>query len=643
MPGPRIVLVGQPNAGKSTLFNILSDIKAAAGNFAGTSVRITRSAIQLDGKTCELLDLPGTYSLNAADDAERITRDYLLGGPADLIINVVDSTLLARSLELTGELLELGLPLVIALNMQDEAEKRGLKIDHEKLERRLGVAVVPTSALHGKGVRQLMERCAHRLAAPAQPPAAQPEFPYTAHIEALVQRLSRALPPPGAGENGCRRFYAIKAIENPDMLPERLRRPIASEIDAACAQIKGHHQLECFETIAYERHHLAMKLSEETSEFVPRKTIHLHDRMDRFLLHPWLGRLFMLAYFLGFFSVIYSAGGLFARWLDPLLARVPPLLLPLQRVSGFFWLTADGLFQGLAGALGIVLPYFLPLIFLHSLFEDSGYLSRIAFLMDGLLHRVGLQGKSVAAFMLGFGCTVPAIYATRILENRRDRTLSALLLPFIPCSARNAVIFALAAALAGPLWALAIYAFALLVIGIVGKAISQFMAKPSGLVMEIPDLKVPSLRNAMTATGRQLKEFAASVLPLLVLGSAAMAWLGSLRVGPHIDALLSPLVSGLLGLPSALGTTLVFGFFRKELIIIMAQQALGAASLALLPLTTGQAVVFLVFVTLYFPCFATFMVLGREFGWKTAGASAALSVAVASLGAWLFKLVFDLL
>ena len=637
MTSCKVVLVGQPNAGKSTLFNVLSDIKAAAGNFAGTSVRITQSAIQLQGRVFQLLDLPGTYSLNAADDAERITRDYLLGEKIDLVINVVDSTLLSRSLELTSELLELGLPMAIALNMQDEAEKRGLMIDHEKLESLLGVPVVPTSALHGKGVLHLMERCALLLSAP---PSLLPVFPYTAHIESLVQGLAGAMAEPAGGRNGSRRFYAIKAIENPYMVPDEMRRPVQAAIAAACSQIRDFHRLECYESIAYERHHLAMKLSEEISEFVPLQTIHLHDRLDRFLLHPLLGRLFLAAYFLGFFAVIFFCGALFSRWLDPLLNRVPPLLLPLRQASGFLWLTVDGLFQGLAGALGVVLPYFLPLIFLHSLFEDSGYLSRIAFLLDGLLHRVGLHGKSVAAFILGFGCTAPALYATRIMENKRDRTLSALLLPFIPCSARNAVIFALTAALAGPVWALAIYGFVLLAIGATGKVISLFLAKPGGLIMEIPDLKVPSLRNAVVNAGRQLKEFALAVVPLLLLGSAAMSWLSYLKIEARIDALLSPLIKGVLGLPAQLGTTLVFGFFRKELIVIMAKQALGAASLALLPLTTAQTVVFLVFVTLYFPCFTTFVVMGREFGWKTAGASAVLSLALASLASYLFKLLF---
>ncbi|MBN2346396.1 MAG: ferrous iron transport protein B [Candidatus Aminicenantes bacterium] len=637
MPTYKIVLVGQPNAGKSTLFNVLSDIKSASANFPGTSVRLTRSVIQLGGQAFELLDLPGTYSLNASDDAERVTRDYLLNEEIDLVVNVVDSTLLSRSLELTSELLELGLPMAIALNMQDEAEKHGLKIDHDKLEERLGVPVAPTAALLGKGVLHLMERCARLLASPRRP---RRIFPYTAHIEELVQKLAAALPPIPGRHKGSRRFYAIKAIENPDMVPESLLRPIDRERTAACAQIEDFHKVECYESIAYERHHLAMKLSEETCDFVPRKTIHLHDRLDRFLLHPLLGRVFLVVYFLLFFSVIFFTGNIFSRWLDPLLNRVPPLLLPLQRVSGFLWVTADGLFQGLAGSLGVVLPYFLPLIILHSLFEDSGYLSRIAFLLDGLLHRIGLHGKSVAAFILGIGCTAPALYATRILENRRDRFLSALLLPFIPCSARNAVIFALTAALAGPFWALAIYVFVLLVIGITGKGISLFLAKPGGLIMEIPDLKVPSPRNALANTGRQLREFSVSVIPLLLLGSVLMSWLLRLDIADGIDALFSPLVKGFLGLPEQLGTTLAFGFLRKELIVISAQQALGAASLALLPLTLAQTVVFLVFVTLYFPCLTTFVVMGREFGWKTAGLSALLSLVVASAAAALFRWLF---
>ncbi len=633
----KIVLVGQPNAGKSTLFNVLSDIKASTANFAGTSVKILQSDIQLHGKSFQLLDLPGTYSLNATDDAEKITQSFLLNEKIDLIINVVDSTMLARSLELTAELLEMELPLVVALNMQDEAEKRGLKIDSEKLENILGVPIVSTAALFGKGVLQLMERCLQKLSETSK---SRPVLPYTAHVETLVQKLAHALPHRVDQLNGSRRFFAIKAIENPAMIPEQVRQWISVAIISACREIQKFHQRDCFESIAYERHHQAMKWCEEISSFTSRHQIQFRDRFDRFLLHPLFGRFFLLAYFLFFFSTIFFIGNLLSSWLGSILQKIQPLILPLRNVSGFLWLTVDGLYQGLAGSLGIVLPYFLPLIFLNSVFEDTGYLSRIAFLLDGLLHRIGLHGKSVAAFILGFGCTAPALYATRILENKRDRLLSALLLPFIPCSARNAVIFALTAAFAGPIWALVIYLYALLVIAVTGKFIALFLPKSGGLIMEIPDLKPPSWNSALAKTGHKLKEFSIQVIPWLLLGSVAMAWLGYLRIGPWIDAFFSPLLQGLLGLPAKLGTTLVFGFFRKELIIVMANQALGVSSLSLLPLTLSQIVVFAVFVTLYFPCFATFVVMWKEFGWKTVSASAVLSVSVAAFSAFMFKLIF---
>jgi ferrous iron transport protein B len=356
----KMVLVGQPNAGKSTLFNVLSDIKAATANFAGTSVKIIQSTIQLQGKVFQLLDLPGTYSLNAVDEAEKITQRYLLNEKIDLIVNVVDSTLLARSLELTAELLEMEVPLVVALNMQDEAEKRGLKIDPQKLEKLLGVPVVSTAALYGKGVLQLMERCLDKLAGPANP---QPVLPYTAHVETLVQKLAQALPQAGEQGNGSRRFYAIKAIENPGMVPENLQRSLSAAIASACLEIRDFHQRDCFESIAYERHHQAMKLSEEISFFTSRRKVQWRDRFDRALLHPLFGRFFLLAYFLVFFSTIFFIGNLLNGWLAFVLEKIPPLILPLRNFSGFLWLTADGLFQGLAGSLGIVLPYFLPLIF----------------------------------------------------------------------------------------------------------------------------------------------------------------------------------------------------------------------------------------------------------------------------------------
>ena len=270
---------------------------------------------------------------------------------------------------------------------------------------------------------------------------------------------------------------------------------------------------------------------------------------------------------------------------------------------------------------------------------DTGYLARMAFLMDGIMHRIGLHGKSVAPFIMGLGCSVPAIYGSRIIENRRDRTLTALLIPFIPCSARTAVIFALTAAFAGPLAALLIYLLVALVVGITGKFLTFFMGRPTGLVLEIPDLRIPSASVSLSKTWTMMREFIFFAVPFLVGGSIVMEWLDYAGIGTEINRLFAPLMETVLGLPVALGATLLFGFFRKELILVMATAALGVATIAELPMTSGQVMVFVVFVTLYFPCFSTFVVLWKEFGSRIAIASAVLSVIVATLAAVAVRIV----
>jgi ferrous iron transport protein B len=629
MTKPQIALVGQPNAGKSTLFNGLSDIKTQSSNFSGTTVEIIESTIAVAGHACTLVDLPGAYSLNPSDEAERVTLERLRSNPPDLIINVVDSTLLSRSLELTIELRELEIPMVIALNMQDEAERKGLRVEPEKLEKSLSTPVIPTAALLGKGIHRLMEVCGEALA--GRLPAA-PRLAYSAHMERHLEAITR--------QAGCRRHQAIKLLENPGQVEDTLRNRASTIIATTVTEIQHLHGQDPVEAIASERHHLAMKLAESTSRFIDRRTIPFRDTLDRFLLHPFFGNIFLLLFFFTFFAIIFAVGGLVNHLLEIPLSRIPGIYAGVKPHSRFLWLTVDGLFQGVSGALGIVLPYFFPLVLLTALFEDTGYLARIAFLLDGVLHRIGLHGKSVAPFIVGLGCSAPALVATRILDNRRDRLLSALLIPFIPCSARNAVIFALTAAFAGPLWAMIIYLFVILVIALSGKLLSLFLEKPLGLIMEIPDLKVPSLQVAFGKTRLKIRDFIQSVLPFLLLGSMTMSWLAGLKLEPLFNRLFAPLLTGLLGLPAVLGAPLVFGFFRKELIIVMAYQSLGASSLSQMPLNLGQVVVFAIFVTLYFPCLSTFIVMWREFGARVAWLSAGLSIGVATGAALLFKLFF---
>jgi len=636
MTTPEIALVGQPNAGKSTVFNVLSDIKTSVSNFSGTTVEITHSFINVYGETAHLVDLPGAYSLNPGDEAEKVTFRYLANKKIDLLINVVDSTMLSRSLELTVELMEFGIPMVIALNMWDEAKRKGLKIYPEKLEKLLGIPVVETSAIQGKGIKELMEKCYQVLHQKIYNPT---KMKFTSHIEKNINQLEKHFLDIDIEENGSPRFYAIKALENPKVVPNEIIEAAAQDLELVCQQIREMHDKDLPETISYERHHLAMKLMEDVSHFVDRKTVPFREKFDRYFLHPYFGYFPLLLFFILFFSTIYFIGDLLGMLTGIPLEKIPDLYEGLKAEQPFLWFTIDGIYQGLEGALGIVLPYFLPLIFLTSLFEDTGYLARIAFLVDGFMHKMGLHGKSVAPFILGFGCSVPALYGVRILEKKRDRLLTAILLPLVPCSARTAIILALTAAFTGPLGALFIYVFIIFTIGVTGRLMSLFMGKPMGLVMEIPDLKVPSIKVSFSKTWLRMKSFLKLAVPFLIVGSIFMGWLEYASINTVLNKILSPMVENFLGLPPQLGSTLIYGFFRKELVLVMANSAFGVQNIVNLPMTWQQILVFVVFVTLYFPCFSTFIAMWKEFGKKIVLLSSAVSIIVALAAAFLTKII----
>lgn len=638
MSHPNIVLIGQPNAGKSTVFNVLSDLKTSVSNFSGTSVEVAQSFINVHGRSVHLIDLPGVYSLKPGDEAEKVTFHFLTHQPIDLVINVVDASMLSRSLELTVELMEFGIPMVIALNMWDEAERKGLMIYPEKLEKLLNIPVVTTSALYGKGIKELMEKC-HQLL--KQDLVAPETMVFTSHIEERVRQLERRFTGVDITKNGSPRFYAIKSLENPDVIPPSVLEEFSPDLEKIIGEIQDMHNKDAHESISYERHHLAMKLMEDVSHFVDRKSIPFREKLDRYFLHPIIGHFPLLVFFLLFFGMIYLVGNLLGELLAIPMDKLPGLYEGLRTANPFWWYTVDGVYQGVAGAIGIVLPFFLPLIFLTSIFEDTGYLARIAFLMDGLMHRIGLHGKSVAPFVLGFGCTVPALYGVRIIEQKRERFLTAILLPFVPCTARTSVILALTAAFTGPLGALFVYGFTLVVVAVAGKLMSLFLEKPTGLVMEIPDLKVPSLRVSFSKTWARMKQFLKFAVPFLVAGSIFMGWLEYAAVNDVINRAASPVVESVLGLPDKLGSTLIYGFFRKELVLVMANSAFGVQQMTQLPLTPAQILVFVVFVTLYFPCFSTFVVMWKEFGKKVVFISSLLSLAVAMAAGFLVKIILS--
>ena len=616
----RIALLGQPNTGKSTLFNRVAGVKARTSNLPGTTVRVYESPVRMDGEEVILVDLPGTYSLTPLDPAQAEVLNYLMRGDVSGLVIVLDATALARGLELALEAMELGLPMVIVLNLCDQLHRKGIEINTDALSVALGAKVIPCSALHGKGIAEALREAVSAARVGHVPRA--PE--YSRDVEAAIAAA--------IAETG-NRFRAIKAIEGVEgkwgFSGEKARK-IALELE----KTRG---LPSWEIIAAERHHLAMKTAEAVVSRLSDKPS-VSSRVDRVIMHPWWGLLVALLVFGFFFSAIFYLG----KWIEgltvgPMEALFSRLVAPLA--GTILGAMAGGFLEGVLGAVGIVLPFFLPLIFLTAIMEDLGYLPRVAHLVDGLMHRMGLHGKVVIPFILGYGCSVPAVAAVRIMESRRDRVLTGLLAPMVPCGARTAIILGLVGYFLGGWWALAVYGLNILVIALVGAALSRIRREESwGMVMEIPPYRLPTLRSIWFKVWLQLREFLAIAFPVLLVGSCLLGLLGYLNVSGYLDTALSPLTTSLLGLPGELGAPLVFGFFKKELALVMVAQALSVSPVAMgSALSPVQMMTYTVFAVFYVPCLATVAITWRELGWKVALASAGLSVGVATCVALLVR------
>jgi len=630
-----IVLVGQPNSGKSTLFNALSDVKVSTANFAGTTVEYKETHIEIFGEQVHLIDLPGIYSLNPIEPAEFVTVSFLFENPIDLILNVIDSTLITKSLELTTELLELGIPMVVVLNMKDEATKKGIQIDEFVMSKIIGVPVVKISALYRKGINELLEAISLQISPEKTYPI---PAKFTFHIEKWINKIEKSIIPLNSTEF-YPRFFAIKLLENPSLVSKYLISFDSNSVENAKQDILKHHQTSLFEAFAYERHHFSMELTHKTTKYTSKRTVPLIEKIDLLFLKPFPGYFFAILFFALYFLVVFWVGNALSTLLEIPLSNLGSSIEPLKTSYPFIWPLVDGLFQGFSGALGIVFPYFLPLLILTAVLEESGYMARIAFLMDAVFHQIGLHGKSVASFVMGFGCTVPAIYATRIVENRRDRLIASILINFIPCSARLTVIFALTTALTGPIWTIVIFGYILFAIAATAKVLSVFYPKPIGLIMEVPPLRYPSFTIVLRKTQYKLVEFFKIAFPFLLAGSVVFSIIDYFNFTDFLNKILQPFITSLLGLPQELGSTLVFGFLRKELAVFMTAQAFGISDLKLLPLTTHQIVIYLVFLVFYLPCVSTSAVLYKEFGAKHLGLIILVGILLSTISALIFKFV----
>lgn len=635
---PTLALVGQPNCGKSTLFNAIAGFRASTGNFAGTTVTRVEGRVSIAGRKARLVDLPGTYSLSPVDEAERVTRDWLLSGEADAVIAVVDASVLSRSIELVIEVLETGLPVVVALNMMDDARRKGVEIDVAALSDRLGVPVVPTVATRGKGVLRVVIEAMRLASEPRAGKAPSYDRDVEEAIAEVVGRMPAGLPeklrvPP--------RFIAARLLEADDAVGEAARAA-----DPAFSVFVGDLRRRLAEmhawpeesVLASHRHAAAVDLFEAVARVVPRRSRLAGDRVDDLVLHPVLGLGVAAAAFAALFAVAFVVGDVLSGIVFRPFEALSEVLGP-RAADHLGWALLKGTVEGVGGGAAVVLPYLLPLLFLMSLFEDLGYLPRAAFLLDGLLHRAGLHGRSVVPLILGYGCSVPGVMAARALETRTERVVTAMMVPLVACSARTVVILALVGAILGPWWTLAVYALNILVAGAAGRTVAAFLREPaSEFVVEIPPWRVPPPLMVLKKVWLRVREFLVAAWPIVIAASALMAVLDHVEVDDSMNRALAPLTSSVLGLPEAVGVTLIFGLLRKELAVVMLFQALDTTDVST-AMTAVQVLSFTVFVTFYVPCVATVAMLVREVGWRWAGVSVALNASLAVVAAALVRLL----
>ncbi len=580
-----VAVAGNPNSGKSTLINAIAGTRLQVGNWPGVTVEKKEAQFEYGGRTIRLVDLPGTYSLSPYTQEEIVARDYLVHEHPDLVINVVDATNLERNLYLTVQILELGIPVVIALNIYDEAQAKGFRIDAPGIEQMLGVKVIPTSATRKTGLDELLEEVvetADDLAGHAPRQLSYGEDVETA--AALVASVA-ARDYPSLAEKYPMRWLALKLMEGDSHVREEVNLDRAEALDDALVHLRKAHGEDIEAVMADVRYSLASGLTHEVLHKPEIKKVDLTERIDRVVLNRFLGIPIFLAAMWFLFKLTFDFSKPFSDWIGAMISG--PLARWGEATIGFIhapvWtasLLTDGVIAGV-GNVVVFVPVIFAMMFFITFLEGSGYMARAAFVMDRAMHAIGLHGKSFIPMLLGFGCNVPAIYATRTLENPRDKTLTALLIPLMSCGARLPVYVVFIGAFftshAGTvLWSLYVLGIALaIMMGFIFKK-TLFRGAAPMFIMELPPYRMPSFKSLLIHTWEKGKHFLIKA-GTYILAFSVIAWfmlnlpwgvenkrdsyLG--QVGQVVAPALKPLGFG----DWAAASSLMAGLVAKEIVV----------------------------------------------------------------------------
>jgi ferrous iron transport protein B len=623
-----IVLAGNANVGKSAIFNQLTGLNQIIGNWPGKTVERAEGTLHYSGYTIRILDLPGIYSLTTFSLEELISREYIAKEKPDLVINVIDATALERNLFFTLQLLELETPVIIALNQIDLAEKKGIITDYEKMQSLLGVPVIPTVAIKGIGIESLIKKAIETI---EQKEAVKLKIKYGKEVEEKIEKVN-ALTSKLNLIHYPSRWIAIKLLEGDEEIIKLVKAVDPQIIQIAekhASEIEQIHGEPCPVVIASERYDIASKITREVQRLIAPKKLEFVEKVDNLAMHKIWGYFFLFALLLSLFFAIFTFGSILSDLLSNFFETFKPIVEVALGKNWLFKLIWEGLFEGIIAGITIALPYIIPFYIFLAILEDSGYLPRAAFMMDNLMHKIGLHGKAFIPLILGYGCNVPACLGCRIMETQRERFIAAFVTTLVPCAARTVVILGMVGAFVGIKWALALYALNLLIIFILGRAAFKVLpGEPVGLIMEMPTYRKPSLKIIVKQSWFRVMDFIKIAFPLIIAGSVSIKILELAGLLELIASLMNPVTVSWLELPSLAGIAFILGILRKELTLIMLADLLGTSNFALV-LTQKQMIVFALVTMLYIPCIATIAALVKEFGWRKAFSISIFEIAFA--------------
>ena len=632
----KVALVGNPNVGKSVLFNALTGAYVTVSNYPGTSVEVSRGSAVIDGKSFEIIDTPGMYSILPITEEERVAREILLHEAPDLVIHVLDARNLERMLSMTLQLIEAGLPMLLVVNIMDEAERMGLEIDIPLLQEKLGIPVIGAATAKKRGLPEI------RRAIATADRSRHAVFGYGRRLEGDIGEIASLLKGGYPLSPKSLALLLLQRDEEVATLVCRIEGERSGEIEARVREKTFERRGSFHLDLSLERKGIVRGILAGVLREPDQRRVTFNERLSRLTVRPATGVPLLLAVlYFGLYKFVgdFGAGTLvdflekkiFEDHFNPWVTGFIKGILPWEVWQELFVGEYGVITLGIRYAVGIILPIVATFFLFFSLLEDSGYFPRLALLVDRIFKKLGLTGRAVIPMVLGFGCDTMATMVTRTLETVRERIIATLLLALaIPCSAQLGVILALLSKAPGALaaWSVCL----LLIFLVIGFLAARLMPGETPMFyMELPPMRLPQLSNIFTKTYTRMQWYFMEILPLFILASVLL-WLGKItNFFERMVEWLSPLMAAL-GLPRDVAVAFIFGFFRRDY---------GAAGLYDLQtkgvLNPRQLTVAAVTLTLFIPCVAQFLIMKKERGWKVATALGLFVSTVAFGSGWLLN------